>query len=685
MKGGLILTKMKLIGDLLDDAEIQFFAGRETELVFMKNELKRDNQWRIVHFHAPHGMGKTALLRRFAKDIAPIPVLYVNTNDVYNTPQQFLNTLHDHLQALTMTEEREENSAVHARDVIERINEIANRESTFVMLFDSMELWQPIMEWLFQSFLPKLSAQVRLFSAGKYPLEGKWFQAPSWSVFVKNIFLTPLKGSAVQEYLNVMGIQNETLIDTIIRVSNGIPLAISLCCKGASAEVFEGSTLKQTIALLSQSVLKGIQLSKKQQILIEAASLVWRFDKELLAHITGDDLDITEFQHLCNLPFIMKCVEGWSLLDGIRNWIEADFKEHSPELFHQYKQRALMILQRRWYIASSLKKPQRFIELIYSIENEFLRDYYYLGGNVHYEQQPLQEEELPIIEEMWRKLLPNDDSQQETFFRSVWEKSPSSFRTFWKGDQLSAFVAMVDLNEEMRHLFKQNAPYAPYLTQSDLQKDEVLIWLAAPTDKDDFEATSELFRFYLQQFMKRRLYTLTSPIENHLLGLMSLGFVKFPNGEYVSPSGTKYPLLQLDLRNTDLFQLLFAQSIKGSKNLYTFKERVDFVKKLLISFNELESDTLLVQSLRQLLNIQEWQEDLHAITASIRTIVKQAIKEIGEKSEKNAVKMRALTLTYLESATTNELVASRLHLSTSTYYRYLKSGIEKLTMYLMAD
>ncbi len=45
--------------------------------------------------------------------------------------------------------------------------------------------------------------------------------------------------------------------------------------------------------------------------------------------------------------------------------------------------------------------------------------------------------------------------------------------------------------------------------------------------------------------------------------------------------------------------------------------------------------------------------------------------------------MRSLELYYIDRIGTNEIVAERLHLSISTYYRYVREGVEKLAAYML--
>src|SRR5690606_15690011 len=107
-----------------------------------------------------------------------------------------------------------------------------------------------------------------------------------------------------------------------------------------NTEPIDSVKLAHTIHILIQTVIDGLNLSenKRQQLL--AASLVWRFDINILAHMMDQPIKLTDFQQLCKLPLVTKCVDGWSLLDGVRDWIRNDFKMNAPDTYFTYKQKA---------------------------------------------------------------------------------------------------------------------------------------------------------------------------------------------------------------------------------------------------------------------------------------------------------------------------------------------------------
>lgn len=679
---------MASINDLLNISESRSFVGRHAELQLMQEQLTLGLQWNILHFYGIDGMGKTTLLKRFAKTSSSSTIIYLDTDVVFQSPQQFLDKIAKIIQEQsngpTDSFKKIETSYTTA-DVIDRLNVIANHEPPLLLLFDSLELWSPIIEWMFESFIPKLSDKVRLFSAGRDSLEGKWMSSISWSLLVKNIPLKPLKKPYVHEYLKSVGVIEPMLENTIVKLSNGIPFAMNLCCKMTNFEEqqFQDADYKQTIRALCQTVLDGLEISTKQLALVEAASVVGQFDKELLMHITDQVLDYEEFNQFCNIQIVRKGQEGWSLLDGIRNWIQTDFKEHSPELFSRYKKRALSVLERRWNAATPLKRRSLFLENIYTVENELLREYYFLGDDTIYDIRTSRKEDLDLIEGIWKNrhlnMLQsvNDGTEQEKLFRSVWRLEPSSFKTFWKNDRIVGFTTILSFTKEARAIFQQNELYRNYLVNTKTEMNERLFWVGGTAEKNDYEALNAIFRYFFEQLMDNCLHTVLLPTDYEISGLLSLGFNELPWAASVSPSGKKFRMLQLDLREMSLFRLLTTSYPGSSKISISHLEAVQWTKKLLVSFHEFESDRELFEKTITILGIED---DCDSKEKAIQAYIKETMQEIAGRTEKDRVMMRALRLMYIDQIGSNEIVAERLHLSISTFYRYVKNGIEKLSL-----
>lgn len=678
------------INDFLNRLEFQSFVGRDMELQLMKEQLAvNKKKWSILHFHGISGIGKTALLLRFKKISSVSNMFYLNTERLIQTPQQFLDKLakqlHEHNQNNGVSTDIETpNSTIN---IVNCLNTIATKESPLILLFDSFELWQPITEWLFESFIPRLSASVRFISAGREPLGGKWIYSSSWSLLIDNVQLKPLNKGHIQEYLRISGSVDPILQAKFVKLSNGIPFAMKLCAKFINNidKQIDTTEFKYIIRILCQHVLGKLHITAKQRSFLDAASVVGQFDKELLMYITNQEISYGEFNQFCNIQIIVKAKDGWSIFDGVKNWIQSDFKDHSPELFELYKKRALEVLHRRWTAADLLKRRSLFLENVYAVGNELLQEYYFLADEAVYDiRTALQEDIIPIME-IWKNrhlnMLQsvNDGTEQEQLIQEVWELEQTAIKAFWEKDDIVGFTSIVSLTHEAREIFLKNNLYRNYLLNTKYEENERLFWIGATKKKDDYKALNAIYRYFFEHLMDNCLCTVMFPTDYDVSGLKSLGFEELPWAASVTPSGKKFRMLQADFREETLLQLLTTSYPIKTKKAIPLKEAIQLIKKLLLSFDDFESNHELLKELIAFINRNE--EVTSAET--IRTAMKDAMEVIASRTEKDGLMMHAIELTYIERIGTNEVVAERLHLSISTYYRYVRKGIEKISLHFI--
>src|SRR5699024_10282450 len=267
MKGG--KSVVPSINDLLNIAEFQSFVGRDAELQLMQEQLAVDRkQWNTLHFHGISGIGKTALLIRFMKNSSTSNILYLDTDKEIRSAQQFLDEIVQQLYEHNQTNKISIDIAkpYTTMNIVNCLNTIAAHEPPLILLFDSFELWKPMTKWLFESFIPKLSAKVRLITAGRESLEDKWMHSNPWNLFMKNVQLKPLNKEYVHEYLKTIGVVDPVLQHTIVKLSNGIPFAMSLCSKwiNESGKQIETADFKQIISILCQNILDELDTSTNQ-------------------------------------------------------------------------------------------------------------------------------------------------------------------------------------------------------------------------------------------------------------------------------------------------------------------------------------------------------------------------------------------------------------------------------------
>lgn len=686
---------MVRIRDLMKKKEEEWFVGRTRELAIMRKELTADNEnWRLVHVYGPSGIGKTSLLRSFVRETGVETVML--TGKEFHTPHNFLEQFRIRLDEkgweLPATK-----AAIDAAALAEFLNQEAISRQGLILLIDSFEECKPIEKWMRDHWLPMLSVHVRVCTAGRYPLEDDWVRAPGWNGLVYNLRLGPLNRSAIYRYTQSRGILDNYTRDSIERFSKGIPLALTLACDAVlqyGPDVLrKGSLQRKMIHSLCSILLQDIKDSFEKQLL-DAASVFWRFDQEMLEEVSGQRISDEAFRRFCGLPFIsLSDHGGWSVVDAVREWIKSDLHNRTPETYDLYRRRALLVLQGRLAAAPTDHKRRLIVELLYLHENELLRSYGFRGQGESYQVEVRQagEKDIPVLEIMyqdWASTIPPylpDESHQEAYFRAVWEADPSSFTVFGVDDRLVAFYALVPLNRETRLIFQDNPIFHTYIAESPLQEREYLIWLGCTLP--DFEPSifGYLLRYLFLELAGKLVITLT-PIPYFADIYTSIGFKRLPWADSCYTNGTPVHAYQIDLREKELSDPLTERLLSGSpKDSISLEEVSSLLKKTMNNAHALESDTKLLNSLQGLDKIKQMVPLEGSVASAVRKAVLESLEKMSGGTEEDQLLAQAIRLAYIQKIGKHEAVASRLSLSQSTYYRYLKKGFERLAHYFMFE
>ena len=678
------------ISDLLNRLESQTFVGRDAELQLMEEQLELNRkQYNLLHFHGISGIGKTALLLRFMKKLSSAQVIYLSPDKELDTPQAFLKIIVQQLptgSGRTNKIANENEKTIQTSQITTFLNDIASKKPPLLLLFDSFELWKPITRWLFESFIPELSAEVRLISAGRESLDLEWMQRNPWNLLVKEIELKPLSEKSVQQYLEIIGYDESALRRRLVHLTNGIPFAMNLCSKWINENGPDMNMIdfKNIIRLLCLMVLVELDLSLTERSLLEAASVIGKFDKEMLSYITGAPLSYEDFDQFCEIPIIKKTEDGWCIIDGIRNWIQSDFKEYSPELFHTYKRRALEVLHRRWLDTDLPNRRSLFMGNIHNAGNDLLQEYYFVGDESLYDIRTARREDIPTIIDIWRNHHLNnyefvyDRATQEQLMLEVWDLDPEAIKAFWAGNRIVGFASVVTFTEAARNIFVKNGLYRNYILKTKPVENERLIWIGATADNNDYPALNAIYRYFFDHLVDPCLITMMLPADYDVSALLALGYKIIPWARAITPKGKTFNCLQADFRDVPFYRVVtMGYPLKKKKRL-PVQDGAEVMKKLLRSFYVFETDPELFVKVRKVIGTaEEVDGDM------IRSEIRKAMKEIESWSERDRLMMRSLELYYIDRIGTNEIVAERLHLSISTYYRYVREGVEKLAAYML--
>jgi hypothetical protein len=198
----------------LSQARRTRFVGRSAELELFRTVLSSETPaFAVLHIYGPGGMGKTMLLREYARlaaEAGRTPVT-LDARHLDTSPGGFLSALHI---ALNLPPEQ---SALEA---------IATLPGC-VLFIDTYELLTPLDAWLRDRFLPDLPAGALVVIAGRQPPATEWHADDGWGALTRIISLRNLHPDESDAYLHAQGIALEAYAQ-VRAATFGHPLVLSL-------------------------------------------------------------------------------------------------------------------------------------------------------------------------------------------------------------------------------------------------------------------------------------------------------------------------------------------------------------------------------------------------------------------------------------------------------------------------
>ncbi|HEX6523640.1 MAG TPA: AAA family ATPase [Streptosporangiaceae bacterium] len=316
------------LGRLVDRAEAAVFQGRQAELAAVLGRLAEPARLPgVMALTGPPGIGKTAVVYALAR-ICGTGVLILDSRDFPHT----LNGL---------------------REAASRIP--ADRPS--LLVFDTFEEMRDIEDQFWERFLPEVSGPVLVLLSGRHaPVAG--LRATGWRRVVDELCLAPLPDDQSRRLLADLGVMDEAVATAIVDRLGGNPLllcvAAEVCRSGGTGELsgiaVPGEIARTLIARMSRELRRP-----DVRELLQAASLVRTFDEELLTAMIGRDTT-DAFDALCDLSVVRMTPAGARVHDVVRQTLAAELRWRAPERYTRLRTRAASYLLARQ--ASSAPRPE---------------------------------------------------------------------------------------------------------------------------------------------------------------------------------------------------------------------------------------------------------------------------------------------------------------------------------------
>ena len=284
-------------------ARLRGFVGRKEELAAFDEALCGGGG--VLFVHGPGGVGKSALLRRFAQlaTDADRNVTMLDGRTLDPSPAAFMAET-----SSMLTDERA------------------------VLLIDAFERIHGLESWLRERFLPMLPVGALAVVAGRTPPDLMWQADPGWADLVQVIGLGALEPMDAAALLDSRGVADE-LRDSLLAFAGGLPLALSL---GAAAAVSDSTAdsrwapAQDVVATLLDQLVGEVP-SPAHRRALEVCAHTYMSTQDVLRAVLPDEDAAALFSWLRRLPFVESSPLGLYPHDVVREILEADLRWRDPQ------------------------------------------------------------------------------------------------------------------------------------------------------------------------------------------------------------------------------------------------------------------------------------------------------------------------------------------------------------------
>jgi hypothetical protein len=534
MKTSIPSTK---VGDRLRAERRSTFLGREMELEHLLRCL--DDHGALVTFvMGLGGIGKTRLLGAFGDRLLDrgVPFRSIDCESAPPTAAGFLGALGEVLG-------RELTSV---RAAAEAVSELGPR---VVLALDQYEKFRLLDGWLRQELLPEMPGSVRLFLFARDAAVDAWKSTPGWAALVEILRLGPLDDAAALELLERRGAPSPARA-RLVRLAKGHPPALELAARALEERLDVAWSV-----LEGEHVIEGLapmflhEVDDALRPVLEAACLVRRATKSVLAAMVPDMFDDTRFDTLQNLPFVDVASDGLVVHETVRSAVAASLRALDPRRYQELRGRAWTCLRRELEGAGKQQLWRYMADALYLVDRPGIRDAFFPGDNKIYGLETARAGDGGAILDLVRT-HDMDDLESN---RLWWDALPGAFRVSRDGaGRVRAFTALTLAREIPTDVAARDPIVAAWnedARAAGVPVDKPVLFarrsLVAETGEGPSALRSALWldgkRAYLEYPDARRIYIATRHPDELLSSLAPLGFeapasLRIPCGDTVLAS-----------------------------------------------------------------------------------------------------------------------------------------------------
>jgi hypothetical protein len=679
---------MPTFDEALDSLEQQLFVGRDRELALFEQWLTSGKSApEVLHIHGRGGVGKSALLRGFARlgRQAGWPVVLADSRDFPHTTRGLRRAL-----------------AAGRDDAVAYLNATCP-----LLLLDTFEELGALSRDL-QALLAQLDTGVRVVLAGRYPSGFMGSADSPWRSLVRTLPLEPFTGDESREYLQRRGLQDPELRDQVARTAYGNPLALSLAADMVlqlGLSVFAVAPERRLVVRsLVEQLLRDVKDQRLRELL-EACSVVRQFDEALLAAIAGEAEVRGAFGKLCRLSAVHPTEHGLMLHDEVRHSLAEDLRWRDPHRYQALRLRALTHYRQRAGTAGHQEREWLLMERVYLWGHALLQQLFFAADEpepVWVEPgQPADYADVQHIFAWWHEHVlraqlqdypPEWDPGAVLAFHAELLRSPATrLRMVRDGDgRALGFNTGMAICRESLPILERHPALAPvlhaYWSPADLAAlprtadEATAFYFVVPghLDVTPQAVNAAVLRDLFGVLALGQLYFCSTALPTYKHLLEALGFERVPGGRYLTfASGDTMDGYVLDLARIGVEP--WIEALLGGRPLPKETSSAPLERELQAMLRHWSDDAWLARSpLIQILALPGAGSAADQAAALRQTTLRALARARVENNPEGELAYRALELAYLEKATSHEQAAERLAVSIATFYRLLKRGVRDL-------
>jgi hypothetical protein len=679
------------IADFLDKARRDSFIGREKEVALFEAMLDHDSPpYFLLYLHGTAGQGKSSLFKRFREICNGRSCLNYNINgrDIQPRPTDFIQNLQSQLPP---------------HDTQNTFDVLAKYPQPTVLFIDSYERLSPIDEWLRREFLPQLPDHVRTVIASRKPPSGGFLTDPGWQALMRISLLRNFNPTESRTLLNRRNIP-EKKFGTILDFTHGHPLALSVVAdiyEQRPDQEFKPDESPDVLRTLLEHFIQEVP-SPYHRMALEICALAHLTTESLISEILGLEQADVYFEWLRGLSFVESGKFGLYPHDLAREAIVADLRWRNPDRFADLHEKAGGYFKRRLREFTGEMQRAMLFELVFLHRtNPVVRPFFDWQESTHW-MDFMVPDDMPVL----RDLVEQFEGQESARIFSFWAKHPAAEVWVWRdglkrpgafvlridahkldvGERISdeAFNRILDYRHKQLHL------------RSGEQFSVFRMWMAQETYQGVSNLQSSMFLAIVQ-------YYFTPGLAAHLIITAHPAF-----WEAVFNYADLHHVPELDFTVNDIpfgffqhdwrlrppvtwLELLGKREIDASAGMTA---PLEAPKLQLVVLSEAEFEQSVGEALKGFYSGQDL--DKNPLLSS-RLIVKETGLEASEAERVDVLKNkigttlkaieqsplegkfhRVLYRTFINPVGSQEKTAEFLHMSFSTYRRYLKAGMERV-------